>query len=137
MSKQDPLFLTARISGIAVLRSLIEDWEIDVDGRISFRAIDLDAGDLPFDETRTLCSALTPEIRGRLRAGADLEISIWCCAESRWEMTEDPENGDPLLMEESGVEVRAETAPLSLLIGEAALRALAARAASLQHQSLL
>lgn len=138
MSKQDHLLLTARISGIPVLRSLIEDWQIDAAGRISFRAIDLDAGDLPFDETRTVFEALTPDIRGRLRAGASLEISIWCCAESRWELTEDPESGDPLLMEDSGVEVRAEAAPLSLLIGEASLRALAARAASRPRpQSLL
>lgn len=127
MMARDPLLLTARISGIPVLRSLVEEWVIDASGRLSFKAIDLDAGDRLFDETRTLSSELTPQVRGRLRAGASLEISIWCCAESRWVLREDPETGDPILMEESGVEIRADTAPLSLLIGEGSLRALEAR----------
>lgn len=124
---KEPLLLTIRISGTFVLKALVKIWSLDAEGRLTFRAIDLWEGERVFDETRTLAAFFGPDLRQRLGAGAGIPVTIWIMGESRWQLSLDPETEELLLSDELDVRLRAEAAPLSLLIGETSLRALEAR----------
>jgi len=124
---RDPLLLTIRISGTFVLKALVKTWSLDTEGRLTFRAVDLWEGERVFDETRTLAAFFGPALRQRLGAGAGIPVTIWFMGESRWQLSLDLETEELLLSDELGVALRAEAAPLSLLIGETSLRALEAR----------
>ncbi|MCE6959677.1 hypothetical protein LAZ40_11670 [Cereibacter sphaeroides] len=118
------LLLTIRIAGTACLEAVVEDWALDPEGRLTFRASTSGSGD-PVDEMMTLADLPAwPVLRDRAMTGEALPVSIWLMAETGWTLERDAELDDLLLVEEHGIEVRAEAAPLSLLIGEGSLRTL-------------